>query len=96
MTKQRFEQFKELYKEFVEACEKKVYFIADCYGRGSCYDLLHSDYWLLNEDGNPMCTGCDPNVGEIADSIKAEWLWESDEQIKADIDEIKQKSHTAS
>ena len=96
MTKQRFEQFKELYKEFVEACEKKVPFIADCYGRDKCYDLLHSDYWLLNEDGDPKCIGYDPDTGALADGIKAEWLWESDEQIKADIDEFKQKSHTAS
>lgn len=96
MTKQRFGQFKELYKEFVEACEKKVPFIADCYGRGNCYNLLHSDYWLLDEDDDPMCIGYDQDTGWLDDSIKAEWLWESDEQIKADINEIKQKAHITS
>ena len=89
MTKQRFEQFKELYREFVEACEKKVPFIADCYGRAECYDLLNCNHWLLDEDGDPMCLGYDQDTGCLDDSIKAEWLWESDEQIKADIDEIK-------
>ena len=92
MTKQRFEQFKELYKEFVETCEKKVPFITDCYGRGNCYNLLHSDYWLLDEDGDPKCIGYDQDTGWLDDDIKAEWLWESDEQIKADIDEINQKA----
>ena len=89
MTKQRFEQFKELYREFVTACEEKVPFIADCYGRNKCYDLLHSDHWLLDEEGDPMCVGHDPDTGALADGIKAEWLWESDEQIKADIEQIK-------
>ena len=91
MTKQRFEQFKELYWEFVAACEDKVPFIADCRGRNKCYDLLHCDYWILGGDGNPMCIGYDPDTGGLDDGIKAEWLWESDEQIKADIEELKDK-----
>ena len=88
MTKQRFEQFKELYKEFVEACDKKVPFIANCYGRRHNYDLLHSDHWLLNSIGDPLCIGYDRDTGCLSNSIRAEWLWESDEQIKADIDKI--------
>lgn len=87
MIKQRFEQFKELYKEFVEACDKKVPYIANCYGRDKCYDLLHCDYWVLDEEGDPKCIGYDRDSGWLDDGIKAEWLWESDEQIKADIED---------